>query len=283
MTLTKITTYVFLVFSLLITYLAHGSGLATVDHESVRFGIYAGYLGRFPDTKGIRWSDNIAHKIFTDKGMNIDIEEFPAKRLTHSLATDKIDTFVSSRESLGQYSNVFLQAKLPASVTTWYIYYDHTKGWIPDWPPDQIFKEKIGESQQSAQSLRQFFQMDISQAAGFEAIVEMVNLGRADYWLESRIGIRSVSPDLLKSTAEGFTSRPLFSRGIYMFFQDTDRGRRLKKVYDEGLEKMLEDGLYVKTYYQYDTKKTDTFTTDETITFIRDEYPDVNIPKQQQP
>ncbi len=276
----KIVKHRILASALLIVCLAHCAAFADVGVSVARMGIYAGYLERFSDSKGIRWSDNIAYKVFADKGLNISVTEFPAKRLALSLETGKIDTFVSSNESLGSYADSFLRAKFPVAITTWYIYYDHTKGWVPAWPPDPIFKGKIGESQQSAESLTRLYQLNITQAAGFDAIVNMVNLGRADYWLESRVGLRLLSPNLLKTTAEGFTSRPLFRRGIYMFFQNTERGRWFKKVYDEGFEKILADGLYVKTYYKNDPDSKDTFTTNETIQFIRTAFPDFYVPEQ---
>ncbi len=251
--------------------------------QTLNFGIYQGFLKRFPETNGIRWSDTVAHAIFSAEEMNIEVKEFPPKRLALALSKGDIDIFLSSRESLGKYADQFLQAKLPVSVVTWNIYYKDANGWEPSWPADAVFKQKIGKSQQSSESLKKTAGLKITQAGSFDAIVKMVNAGRADYWVDNRIGIRNVSPGLIKGKEEGFIYRPLFSRGLYFYFQNNDKGKALLSAFNLRFEQLLNDGLYLKTYYDNDTVSIDTNTADETLAFIRNEFPDFPIPEQQNP
>ncbi len=164
------------------------------------------------------WSDAVIHEVFSEQGFDIEMIEYPAKRLSLSLHKNLIDTYLGSTKSLGNFSTDFIRSDLPVSVVDWYIYYDHRNNWTPSWPPDAVFRKKIGKSKLSSESFKNEWNLNISQSANEDSIVKMVNLGRADYWLENRTGARTLSEGLLRSSQQGFTYSVLLFRPLFVFF-----------------------------------------------------------------
>ncbi len=255
----------------------------THEQKIYRYGLYAGNSERFPDTQGIGWSDSIPYEIFSKAGYKIEVIELPAKRLQAAFLKGDIDSFILSKESLAQLKGKFLPSKYPLSTIAWKIYYDKTKGWSPVWPPDVVFKSKVGKSKQSAKNLKTKFGLNVSMSSSFNSVFKMVNAGRADYWVDNESGVKSFTPDSGQSIPEGFVFETLFRRGLYLIFRDDEKGRLFHNILTEGMDELISAGEFGRVYYANDLYFIDTNTVDNTMEFIRSEFPEKKIPDQKKP
>lgn len=245
-----------------------------------RYGLYAGTIDRFPNTEGIGWADSIAYEIFSQAGYTIDIITFPARRLPLMLSSNEIDSFPLSKESLDRLSGNFLLSKYPLSVITWKIYYNNQKNWKPVWPPDDIFRQKIGKSKQSSISLKEGYGLNISQSDSFLSTIKMVNLGRVDYWIDNESGMKSFREGDRFIAQKGFVFETIFRRGLYLVFLNTERGRKLNDIFSTGVEKLIREGNFAKVFYKNDKYMLDTHTADDTMIYIQKKFPLMEIPDQ---
>lgn len=248
--------------------------------ETVRYGIRKNVVSQFPDKNGVFWSHGVSDEIFTKAGYQSKVVPRPAKRLPLSLNNDEIDIFYTTDVGLGEFKNQFIRAKLPTAMMSFYIYYDHRKNWQPVWPPDNTFKQKIGKSVHSSIPLREHDQLNISMATSFDAPVKMVNLNRADYYIEHEGGFVSVTPGLLKIPAQGFTTKVLFLKGVYAFFQKNDKGRQLEKLYNTEQLALYKRGELGRVFFNNTPVYVGSKAVDDAVRFINDTYPQLNLPEQ---
>lgn len=252
------------------------------SQPQITLGIYEGLSKKFPESKGLMWSDRILSEVYRRAGYTITLREYPARRLAMTLARGDIDVYISSEESVGRipYQDKFIRSELPASIVTWYIYYNQRKNWVPTWPPDNFMREKIGKSRQSSESLKTHWGLQVTQSASTDAMVKMVNLGRADYWIDNRSGLRSVTPGLLKSPDQGFIYAPLFARGLYFYFQKEAQGKKLAAVFNAGFKQLLSNGKYRQSYHIGDPNPELSDTVDQSIQYFKANYPGLIIAPQ---
>lgn len=236
-------------------------------------------MARYPKSNGVVLSEAVAIAAFKRAGFAIDLDEFPAKRLATSLQEDNIDSFISSEASIGELGENFLRSELPLTRLAYYIYFDGKKDWQPQWPPDVEFIGKIGRSRSSSTSLKDYDKLNVALANSYESCVKMVNSGRADYWLDNVTGSRTLTPGLMLEK-EGFVYRYLFSRSIYLYFQNTERGQQLKKIFDQGYLDILQSREFLQIYYGDMDGDLSSTTGFELIEYLRNEHPELGVPEQ---
>ena len=220
---------------------------------------------------------DVIAEVFTKEGYTISSSEYPPRRLSILLINDKIDVYIASFEFPGAARPKILSSQLPISVVNWFIYYNSNL-WEPQWPPGETFRKKIGKSYQSSESLAQDWSLTISSSASVDAIVKMVNVGRADYWLESPAGTKSLTPGLLKTIEEGYIRKPIFVRPLYAYFQNTKRGRQNLSIFDAGYLEIIKQGRLHQVYHRQDPDAAQSTTVQQTIDFIKSNYPGINPP-----
>ncbi|MBN4055122.1 hypothetical protein JYU12_00100 [bacterium AH-315-K03] len=254
-----------------------------IEENTLRLGLHEGFVEIFPESKGIIYAHAIPYELFKMEGFKLNIVEYPARRLPISLKNDRVDLILSTEGLLGKKSDQILRSTYPTSVVTWHIYYKNDKSWEPVWPPDDMFLSKTGKSNHSSVSLKTQFGLNLTQAFGFDAVVKMVNMGRVDYWIETGIGYRSVSAGLIKSEKEGFILKGLLKRSLYVYFQNTPRGRQLLEIYNANYLKMLQRGDFALIYYKYAKNSLGSTTIEDTIELIKSINPTLIIPPQKKP
>lgn len=272
----RIPLLVFLLFAHFIALEQH----ANAQDKVVRYGVGTGFKQRFPNTDGIGWSESFFKVIFESAGYRLEVNEYPSKRLPYMLENGTIDGFVSSTESLGEKSSDFLRSKFPTTNLSYYIYYKKDGGWQPSWPPNDIFARKRGRSKASPVALQYATALNIKPTWTFESCILMVHAGRTDYWLDNITGRLNTAPGLIKSPADGYSYERLFDWGIYINFQNSERGRKLKSLYDEGFQQILLQGDYIRIYYQFTDPPTSTAGAEGGVSYIRQLFPELDFPPQ---
>lgn len=252
------------------------------SESSLRVGIYEGLSAKFKHTNGVMWSDRVLTMVFEQAGYQIRYAEYPARRLALTLFRGDIDVYLSSAESISRskYQTDFIRSALPVSVVTWFIYFDHRNQWQPSWPPDALMRSKIGKSRQSSESLKTHWHLQVTQSASVDAMVKMVNLARADYWVENGTGLRVLSPGLLKTPEQGFSYQPLFVRPLYIYFRKSPRGRSLANSYDQGFKILLNKGDYRRVYHIEDPNPELSDTVTQTLAYLKKHHSGMFIAPQ---
>lgn len=261
--------------------LASGANYAQPNAKSqaLKIGIQTGLARLYPEYNGLALAYNIPKVIFTNQGYDITAIEYPGKRLPLTVAHGDVDLSLASKFSLEPYGDKLISAELPVAVLTYKIYYNSKDNWTPVWPPDDRFKHKVGKSKISSVLLANRFGLNISQARTVDSIVKMVNVGRIDYWLEYSSSGLLVTPGLINRRSKKFNYQALFSLPTYIYFQNTKRGRLLKKIYDQGLLALFQQGEFVTTYFsQMPPDAIDS--TILTLAYIRQKHPELQIPQQ---
>lgn len=264
------------------SYFAAASVAAAGDNqvkETVRLGIYAGLTDSYPESQGVMWSDRVVATVFLEAGLSYRSLEHPARRLALTLESGDIDCYLSTPQTmqLSAHKDKFIHSKLPVSVITWFIYFDHRKKWQPVWPPDDIMLKKIGKSKQSSESLRNGWRLNITQSATSDAIAIMVHSGRVDYWIDNSTGLRTLSKNLFKSKEEGFSYDPLFRRPLLVYFQKSTRGRMLLDIFNQGFMTLLSQGRYRDTYHLDDRNPARSRAVDQTLLYFLENHKQVPI------
>lgn len=265
-----------LVFTLLLLNIS----MAVTAQMPFRLGIHQNLISQYPGKNGLFWTYGIALKIFQTAGYQTVVLARPAKRLALSLKNNQIDFVSSSVEALNLDKKQYIRSELPIAMLSFYIYYNHSNSWQPVWPPDEIFKQKIGKSVHSAETLRELSGLNISLATSLDAPVKMVNMGRADYYMESKAGMVMVSAGLLKKPAQGFTTKVLFLRPIYAMFQNTPRGQHLAQLFDRASLRLYQSGEFGKVFFANAPVYVGSQTVDDAVSYINDHRPSLNIPPQ---
>lgn len=222
---------------------------------------------------------NIPKVIFAQQGYDITVMEYPGKRLPLTVAHGDVDLSLASRFTLAPYGDKLISTDLPVAVLTFNIYYHNKSHWTPVWPPDAVFKNKLGKSKISSVLLANKYGLNISQASNVDSIVKMVNLKRIDYWLEYASSDTLVAPGLFNTQDNEFNYTALFSLPTYIYFRNTQRGKRLKQIYDRGLLDLLQQGKFITTYFEQ-TPPGPIDSTILTLAYIKQNHPELNIPQQ---
>ena len=250
----------------------------TRQKNTLRLGLPAGFIDHFPLSEGVIYSHTFPYELFKEKGFTIIVREFPARRLPIALKSGQIDCILGIESLLENNTNTMMRSRHPTSRLTWYIYHKNT--WQPNWPPDEEFRHKFGKSKDSSDSLREEYNLNVTHGPSYDSMVKMVNLGRADYWIDSGIGFRTVTPGLIKSEQENFSIKSLLKRNLYVYFNKTQRALNLLAIYNKSYMNLLQKGDYAALYYKNASNFSESTTTEDTIQFIRSTSPNLSIPDQ---
>lgn len=246
--------------------------------SSIRMDVNAGWAKRFPQLKGVVRSYRVIHTIFKRAGLTVKVVEYPTKRAKLALARGDLDAHFSSGESFGSHQGQFIRSEIPVAYLSWHIYYN-SNNWRATWPPDNVFKQKLGKSKMSWRSLQKIHNLNIMSANSVDSIIKMLHLNRIDYWLDYSSAEQLVTPGLLKTAEQGYAYQQLFSRTILGYFQDNSEGRQLREIYELGLIKILKQGEFNALYYENLPLKNGENST-ETLDYLRREFPELEIPQQ---
>ena len=250
------------------------------NEKTVRLGIFQRTFELYPDLGGRVWGFSVIADVFELIGYEVQTFNIPVRRIPVSLANNEIDVGWGSEEGMEVVNDTFLRSNYPVSLVPFMVYYDHRNDWKPSWPPDDIFTSKAGTSTQSSRTLKEVYGLQINQTTSFDVNLKMVNMGRADYCIDHIGGFGSATSGLQKSDDEGFAFETLFHRGIYAWFQDTERGRQLREDFDRGLIELLKQGRLGKSYCH----KIDCPVEQEQVTAVMEmvnkENPGLNLPAQ---
>ena len=182
-----------------------------------------------PRSMGGRFS--LLQEILSRRGLQLSTLQLPVKRFNEQLQNGSIDLIIVS-DSTEVDRDILLMSDFCATFMTMGVYYKESPNWEVSWPPEQSFREASGLTS-NVFYLKDEYGMNISRAASYEAGIKMVNAGRTNYFLDSVMYFEN-RPDALKASADGFKQRELYRLYYNFYFNDSERGRYLKKIVDEG-------------------------------------------------
>lgn len=249
------------------------------DKQTIKFGVNSNFVKFYQQHDKLRWSHSIVQDLLERAGYQVKVLARPALRLPLSLKRQEIDVFLSS-DGFEHSQYGFIRSRLPISLIRFIIYYDSKLGWRPSWPPDQNFKDKIGKSVQSTKALKRQYGLNVSQAFSFDAPVKMVNLGRADYYIENSGGFSQVSKGLLKAKTQGFSREVLYKRPIYLFARDEPGYQSLMKSIENHYLDLLMSRQYAVLFYRNDKRPEVKDSTKVLIEYINNNYQGLKVPTQ---
>ena len=269
-------------FRLLVAYLSvAGSAFvfaAENDLSSLRIGVQEGLVKRYHSAGRMLWSHGVVAEIFGREGYDVNMIELPNRRIPYELAKNNVDCVVAHVHGLEEYADDFLESQYPVSLITFYIYYDHRKGWNPVWPPDKVFRSKAGKSKQSSSVLKQQFDLNISWAKDFDEGVKLVNHGRIDYWLENIGGLVLLESGQIRAPEEGFTLKPIYEKSLYVYFQSSPQGKRFRRVFNKGHARLLESGELAVVFFGGEVNPREAEFINNTVKYINSHFPMVEFP-----
>ncbi len=222
----------------------------------------------------------IRKHIIESRGYKLEYKVVPSQRMPYSLNNGSIDSISVSELARStrqiEKPDGFLQAEYPDRVTVVHIYYKNENNWVPNWPADDFFKKKVRGVSINYNYLK-VFGFDVAQIPGYFSGVNMVNYGRADYWIDA---IPSYSPTFnayKKPEHQGYIRNKLLDSPLFLLFADTDKGRLLKSIMDEGLRKLLLDPeKFREIYMQGIDLKTYTGSMEEYLHYMKRTYSEFN-------
>lgn len=245
-----------------------------------RIGVQEGLAASFNSAGKMYWSHGVVADIFQNQGYEVQMLELSSRRIPTALAEDKVDCVVAHVHGLENYQDSFQSSRFPIFQVAFFIYYKQNKGWEPVWPPDEVFRKKLGLSRQSASILQQQYGLNISWVRDFDEAVRLVNLERSDYWLENGGGLALLESGTLKSAEDGFQLKHLYSKNLHAWFQRSDVGSKYLELFDREQRKLLEEGEYGRAFYDGDPNANSVQDIDQLVTYLNDLYPDIRLPHQ---
>lgn len=244
----------------------------------VRFGINSKLVERYPNFKGLVGAYRVAESAFNAAGLEVVAIKRPAQRLNLSLVRDEIDLHITSLEVIEPFQDKIIASRLPITSLPIVMYHRQTENWTPQWPPDEVFKNKIGKSVQAPTMIKQRYGLNVSRSPNFKVAANMVRLSRADYFIDSLAAFSDLILDPESMLDDGYTITQLYNNLFFVAFADTPRGNLLNKKFDQNYIKILQQQRYQTLYQQHLERDADARTTLETIKTIRRRYPDLGIP-----
>ncbi|HET9241546.1 MAG TPA: transporter substrate-binding domain-containing protein [Oligoflexus sp.] len=188
---------------------------------------------------------DLVKQVFRAKGITVKRETVPWKRALHNVQVGKADFtggttpipgYYISRQPLIQGWEVIFQRKgalkppvidrLQSKIGVW------PMGYIDEFPQD--IKEHLKGHE----------------IASREQGIRMVLSGRVDYYLDNLVQL-SDTLDLIPGSRDEFECAEIFSDTLYMLFTKNNRGRKLRDLYDEEIERLAKTDALAKIYEKW--------------------------------
>ena len=216
------------------------------DAEKNRDNVFVmGVFGRIPTR--LVGDSAISAYLLTRQGIEIEYINIPAARTRWAVLGGIIDGMSYSDAANFDLSKL-IQSKYPIRVYDAYVYYKINEQWRPSWPPQAGFKDAQGATFHYPH-LPALGLPHITLVSGHLSGVLMVNTGRVDFYVD--VFNRSSSPvgPYIKYPEDGYRLEYLFPSPVRMLFADNERGRKFKKIYDDGIADLSKTpDLFEKIY-----------------------------------
>jgi polar amino acid transport system substrate-binding protein len=188
---------------------------------------------------------DLVHEVFSARHIRVKRETVPWKRALHNVQVGKADFtggtspipgFYVSHQPLVQGWEVifFRKGTIKRPVL------DHLKGKKGVWP--------MGYIEEFPQDIKAKLQG--GEIANREQGVRMILSGRADYYLDNLVQLA----DTLRSITferDKFECGEIFSDTLYMLFTKNNRGRKLRDLYDQEIERLAKTDALKKIYAKW--------------------------------
>lgn len=196
----------------------------------------------YVNTEGKGLYVDLVNAVFSAHKIRVKRETVPWKRALHNVQVGKADFtggtspipgYHVSRQPLVQGWEVIFFKK--GSIKRPVI--DHLKGKKGVWPMGYIdeFPQAIKENLKG------------SDIGNREQGIRMVLSGRADYYLDNLVQLADTL-ELIPFTRQDFECGEIFSDTLYMLFTKNIRGRKLRDLYDQEIDRLSKTDALKKIY-----------------------------------
>ena len=243
----------------------------SIDPDTIRMAIYTpGYTNPPAGINGV-----LAY-VMAKHGIKTEFYLVPSKRMPWSLKGGDIDTMQASALARSSRSagdtDSFIQSEMPVFSYNVLLYYKASTRWKPEWPPTATMLENSRGVTMNYNYL-QLRGYDLTQIPGYASGAKMVNYGRADYWIDA-IPVALLGP-LIQSREKGFITEKYMDNPLFLLFNDDERGRRFKSIWDEEVANLYRGGDLYRQVFLKDLES-DYFTNavEDFITYLQNNYPE---------
>jgi len=189
---------------------------------------------------------------FSHAGVRVEREYMPWKRALYQVATGGADMAGGLEVSTEYY-----QATLPVSLIEESVLY--RLGEIPTWKGAKSLAGKIGVwplgyLEEVPITVKNFMKGQGIQDR--QRAIDMVLIGRADYYFDNKMQLEQAFAATQQTyNPERFTIQTVHVIELYMSFTKNKNGKKLRELYDIGIQKALKNGELNKVYKKWKQKR----------------------------
>jgi len=197
---------------------------------------------------------DLVKQVFGARHITVKRETVPWKRALHNVQIGKAD-FTGGTSPVPGYS----VSRHPL-IQGWEVIF-YRKGAFRKPVMDQLKSKQgvwsMGYIDEFPQNIKEHLRgHDI---ANREQGIRMVLSGRVDYYLDNLVQL-SDTLDLIPGSRDEFECAEIFSDTLYMLFTNNSRGRRLRDLYDEEIERLAKTDALARIYANWSFEVPDALT-----------------------
>ncbi len=194
---------------------------------------------------------DITNAIFAPRGIGVEVEFVPYKRALLLLQQQKTDAMYGTYSTEKEGKAYLFTPRLPIDKEVTVAMYD------PDRNGDWRGQQSLAKAQLAwvrGYDYHESLEVPIAQ---FDEVVDseqglkMLQAGRFDYFLDHSGALQDTISRIEFDTS-GYRIESVIEENVYMAFANTDRGRQLAAIYDQGLEQLIESGELRDIFARYD-------------------------------
>ena len=217
---------------------------SSLDTIRVHTEAWADYTER--DGAGMAW--DVLRAVYEPEGIAIEKTFVPYTRAVRGVVGGEADAWI------GAYANEHADALYPE----WHYDADKVEALfrrenLPAWSgPPNLTTGTVGWVRGYAYDSYLDLDMSLTLLDDRERVFTMLRQRRLKYWLDARYEI----DHLLESAGdavdlEDYARRPVMTQKLYMPFAPTERGRKLRAIWDRRVPELLENGRMAKIYERW--------------------------------
>lgn len=214
--------------------------------------------------------------VMAKHGIKTEFKVVPSKRMPWSLKGGDIDSMQASSLARSSRSaddkDDFIQSEMPVFSYNVLLYYKPSDRWKPEWPPSAAMLENSRGVTMNYNYLK-LRGYNITQIPGYVSGASMVNYGRTDYWLDA-IPVNLLGP-LIRGEDKGFRTEKYMDNPLFLLFNDDERGRRFKTIWDQEVEQLYRGSTEYRQVFLNNLESAYfTAAVEDFILYLRQTYPD---------
>lgn len=238
-------------FLVLLTFsLAAAIGNAANDHAIQRIDIATESWDKYTNQDGSGLFLDIAKAIFEPEDIEVRVEFVPYKRALHLLRFQKVDAMYGTYSAEKEGKAYLLTPQHPIDKKQTAAIFDKSlanrwqglaslQGQDLAWVRGYDYHDNLGIE------IDRYSEVNDSQQG-----LVMLKGGRFDYFLD-HFGELTNTISRIDFDTSAYQTEIVIEENVYMAFAQTKKGRRLARIFDDGISRLIESGELEKIFIRY--------------------------------